>query len=196
MRRPALVAATAESLYRVRGNNLVSNSTWSGAAVGSPGTLPTGMSDGFNNGGTMARSVIAITSTQLGRPAIDIRIAGTPTASSNWYMAIQTSIPAQISTVFSCGIVVSVVGGTTTNINNVYIGFDEVTSGNAYITSSPGGAVFPTSRPALITATNPVVSATAAKVQITTGIVWAASAATDITIRFSSPLFVSGPMGY
>lgn len=193
--RRAQFPAAARSLSRVRGDNTILTADMSGAAAGSPGTLPTSWFDGANNAGTIARASVAL-STQLGRPAIDVRVSGTPAGFGNYYIVIQPTVPAGVGQYFTNGVVVSLVGGSLTNISNFYTSFDEATSGNAYLTSSNGVNFTPTSTPQLVRCTDITVSGTIAKVYMTIGFVYPAAVATDVTFRISQPLFTPGRYGY
>lgn len=193
--RRALVSPRAESLSRFRGENLNRSASMAGAAAGAPGTLPPNWIDGANNGGTVARASVAL-ATQLGRPAVDIRVTGTPASGGNYYVVTEPVMASQVGVVWSQAIVVSLVGGSLTNIAYVYVGFDELDAGNAYLGSSSGASIVPTANPQVIRATWPVANATAAKVYPAFGFVYNAAAAIDLTLRVSQPLFATGPVGY
>lgn len=193
--RRAQFGTFARGLALARGENTVTSPDASGAVAGSPGTLPTQWFDGANNAGTLARASVAL-STQLGRPAVDIRVTGTPAGAGNYYVVFRPLLPAVLGQWFSQGAVVALTSGSLTNVAYFYVGFDEATSGGSYVTSSPGTQFNPTSSPYVAVSSAPVSSASTGQVYMSLGFVYNAAAAIDLTMRVSQPLMVPGRFGY
>lgn len=192
--RRAQLGTFERGLYQARSENTVISSDISGAVAGSPGTLPTQWFDGANNAGSLARASIAL-STQLGRPAIDITVSGTPANYGNYYLLFRPLLPAVLGQYFAQGAVVSLVGGSLSNVINFYLSFDEATSGGGYITSSTGISFMPTAAPQVYTANDAVSDASTGQVYMSMGFVYSPSPI-DLTMRISQPLMVPGRIGY
>lgn len=97
--------------------NSLRNNSMTGAAVGTPGTLPTNWSVTVAAG--MTTNVIA-TGTSNGLPYIDLQLTGSP-SSSAYAVVFETSsaIAASSAQLWASSFFISRVGGTTTNIASI-----------------------------------------------------------------------------
>jgi hypothetical protein len=109
---PATLAARGLLIEEVRTNSITNNSM-TGAAVGSPGTLPTNWAT--SGSGTTA-SVIA-TGTENGITYIDIRFAGTTSSTSQMFIAFEGAVTASAAQVWTGSAYFRLVGGSFANIS-------------------------------------------------------------------------------
>jgi len=134
---PSTLAAQGFLVEESRTNG-IRNNTMQGAAAGTPGTLPTNWTASIAGG--VSREIIG-TGTANGINYVDIRIFGTTT---NTNLALNLGfegnvIAAAVGQVWTNSVWVSLVGGTTAGVNNIYLAETERSSGGtdlAYLTGT------------------------------------------------------------
>lgn len=106
-----LALSIAERLNRLT-NRLVT-----GAAAGTPGTMPTGWS--LTVGGGLTREVVGSGTSSAGRPYVDIRVHGTGSGSAGQLIAFEAAntVPAKSGQAWTASGWLSIVGGSTANLN-------------------------------------------------------------------------------
>jgi hypothetical protein len=169
--------------------NLLINNTLAGAVAGSPGTLPTGWSATLATG--ISQQIVG-TGTQNGVQYIDIRLSGTPSASTTSLISFTSSrVTISASTAYVFSSYAAIAAGSLTNISSVKLQLDDFTSGSAYAGTPISQAMSLTSSLARFSgsASTDGTGATAnAYALVTHG----TGSAIDITLRIGFPQFELG----
>lgn len=140
---PATLAARGLLIEEQRTNS-IRNNTMQGAVAGTPGTLPTNWSASLAGG--LSREVVG-SGTFNGINYVDVRVFGTPTNTNlalNLYFDNATQIAALTGQTWTESVWVQMVGGSTTNITQVYLAAAEVSSGGADLAYLSGTTFLPT----------------------------------------------------
>jgi hypothetical protein len=173
--------------------NSIRNNTMVGAVAGTPGTLPTNWADSQVSGVT--REVVAI-GTESGISYIDLRISGTPSASSTGILTTFETvggISASASQVWAQSLYVRLVAGALTNITGLSARITEFSSVPVQLRAT-SQALTPTS--AGLSTQRTAFSATlgASTAFIRGDIVYTTTngAAIDITLRIGLPQLEQG----
>ena len=127
----------------VGGTNAMRNSAFSGAAVGTPGTLPTYWAYDASTTG-ISRQIVEVGVGADGRKYMDIRLYGTAAATS--YVAIYpagtTEIAALQGQTWTFQYAVQMIGGSMSGwTNTIRAAMNENTSGGSYLTGGSSAAV-------------------------------------------------------
>ncbi|MCE2760297.1 MAG: DUF2313 domain-containing protein [Acetobacteraceae bacterium] len=110
--------------------NFVANARLGGTAVGTPGTLPTGLTA---SGGALAVAEVTFAGTEDGLPCAELRIAGTLAAATDLDIAFTTTTatPAVVADVFTGSFFWRLITGTAPT--NWRMRFEEFSSGGALL---------------------------------------------------------------
>jgi uncharacterized protein YmfQ (DUF2313 family) len=121
---------TEAVLVEAAATNFVPNARAGGAAVGTPGTLPTGFTV---SGAPLALAEIAFVGAEDGLPCVELRIAGTLGAAGDVDIAFTTTTatPALLNDVFTGSFFWRLISGT--NPTNWRMRFEEYSSGGALL---------------------------------------------------------------
>ncbi len=166
--------------------NLIRNNTMQGGVGGSPGTAPTYWSiDGSENGLTRTLAF----GTEGWIDYIDVRVAGTTTAASTYFVHFETAIriPAVKDQVWNISVFCKLQAGSMTGISSLHIRHLEKNDMGADVAEAVGPAITPTV--ALIryestsTLTNPATAFLRPRIRFT----YANSTAIDFTLRMGLP---------
>ncbi len=134
---PATYASRGLSL-EAAATNTVRNNTMTGAAVGTPGTVPTNWFWALAGG--LASSVIG-TGIEAGIDYIDFRVFGTPSGgSSGIRFETATGVPAAAGQTWAASAFVRRVAGSEANISAIRCNFLGITTGSAGTTDNFSGA--------------------------------------------------------
>jgi hypothetical protein len=186
---PAVANATIAGLGGW--TNYVHNPREEGAVVGTPGTLPTYWSNTLSDAGLAQQIVATGTDATSGLGYVDIRIFGTPSASSTFFIVLDAfNVSLAPGDRFTVTEWLAVVGGSVTNLANVIV----VAYYNPVVDSIGAGDVR-----TLLTATltpyggtgiarNDVASLGAPRLQIG----YTASQPIDVTFRIAGPQLERG----
>jgi hypothetical protein len=171
--------------------NYVHNPRAEGAVVGTPGTLPTYWSNTLSDAGLAQQIVATGTDATSGLGYVDIRIFGTPSASSTFFIVLDAfNVSLAPGDRFTVTEWLAVVGGSVTNLANVIV----VAYYNPVVDSIGAGDVR-----TLLTATltpyggtgiarNDVTSLGAPRLQVG----YTASQPIDVTFRIAGPQLERG----
>ena len=127
--------------------NSIRNNTMQGAASGTPGTMPTNWSTGFNTTTGVSREVVG-TGVEGGINYIDVRFFGTAVGAGSFDLFFDgvNSIAALTGQRWSISYFWRLIAGSTTGLSGATNLLYEHTSGTAFVgTTSAGSAIFPTS---------------------------------------------------
>jgi hypothetical protein len=107
----------ASQAWHFEGANAIRNPTMLGTVNGSPGTVPTNWTLTTASGNGVTRTIVG-TGTEDGIPFIDIRYAGTPTASTNFYIVpdLTTVVPALQGQTWSAAVFCRLMAGSLANL--------------------------------------------------------------------------------
>lgn len=117
--------------------NLVANPHFVGAAVGAPGTAPTGHA--FYTTTTGISRAIVGSGKIKGVPYLDFRLWGTSTAGTAYLFIFNPVTGVSVGDAYTFSARAGIVGGSYQGISSIRYVIDEKTSGLAYVTSSTGG---------------------------------------------------------
>lgn len=126
----ALGNRTDAVLVEAAATNAVANARSGGAVVGTPGTLPTGLTV---SGGALAVAEVTFAGTEDGLPCVELRIAGTLGAATDLDIAFTTTTatPALLNEVFAGSFFWRLISGTAPT--NWRMRFEEYSSGGALL---------------------------------------------------------------
>ena len=126
----ALGNRTEAVLVEAAATNFVANARSGGAVVGSPGTLPTGLTV---SGGALAVAEVTFAGLEDGLPCVELRIAGTLGAATDLDIAFTTTTatPAVAADVFTGSFFWRLITGTAPT--NWRMRFEEYSSGGALL---------------------------------------------------------------
>jgi hypothetical protein len=121
------------------GPNILPNPTFSGEVVGTPGTIPTGWDRSRSS--ALSTQIVGIgTDGTTGLAYMDFRWFGTPDSSNGGnaelFFTALSGVACQPSTSYTQVAYIAMVAGSMTNIGNVMIGANDLTSGSGYISSA------------------------------------------------------------
>lgn len=166
----------------VGATNSIGNSSMTGAAAGSPGTMPTGWSGTFTGSG-LTQS-IAATGTYLGAPYIDIRIQGTSPASQIYpQISHGAAVAASATQQWTQSCYIGIVAGSLNGISNFFIAPADNNAGQTAKYFQPVAYVD------RYWATHTVVAGGTTIMSILGLVTTGSSTAVDITIRIMAPQF-------
>jgi hypothetical protein len=187
---------TAVTQYALKGllvenasTNGIRNNVMLGAAVGTPGTLPTNWLGYLSAGTGISTNVIAVGS-ENGVRYVDIQIVGTPSVNAVFSIVNEanSAIAANNAQTWFYSSWVKIAGGTTTNITSPVFFFDEYATG-VFLTGSSTAVSYLTNTltrfSAGYTTTNASITHTLAGIRFSV----TASAAIDITLRIGLPQY-------
>jgi hypothetical protein len=118
--------------------NGIRNNSMQGAVAGTPGTIPTNWAQ--NIGAGITRTIVG-TGTSLGINYIDVRYAGTLSAGTQvvaLFFDSTTGIAATTGQIWTLSGFVALVGGSVANLTAVTYGWNENTSGGAFVSNKTG----------------------------------------------------------
>ncbi len=176
------------ALIEPQATNLLANNTMQGAVCGTPGALPTNW--GVGQGG-LTFAVVG-KGVANGVSYVDIAFSGTTTGlnfavyfqNTSGRVAFGGSQAACLSSY------VARIGGSSSNISSVKLGWDEFTSGGNYLTSIGGGISLGTSMARRYYTTT--TSSTAASINPFLLFMTTVGAAINITVRIGLPQIEAG----
>jgi hypothetical protein len=163
--------------------NYVTNSVLAGAAVGIPGTLPTGCNYGITSG--LSAQVLDI-GTENGLSFIDIRFYGTATAT-----VFTIDIPGTLPLVSGQIVTNSIYAKNVNNAPNISVRVIELNSSGSYVTEG-GNSVSLTSTLSKYSYTKTVSGATTTQVRMSVYAFFTSGQTYDFTIRFAAPQMEKG----
>jgi hypothetical protein len=175
--------------------NSIRNNSMTGAVAGTPGTLPS-IGWAANIGAGVSRTIVGI-GTQNGIDYIDIRISGSSAVVSAFrlFFELSNTIAAATGQAWSESIFLAIVGGTTTNITSIRLGWNENTSAGGFVRQENGPSLAP-SLSATLTRFSLIATlsggGTVAAVMPALEIQATVSAAIDITLRIGWPQMEQG----
>jgi hypothetical protein len=165
--------------------NSIRNNSMTGAAAGTPGTLPTNWSAPATAAG-ITRQIIG-TGTVNGIPYIDIKFSGTAVAGDTVLFAEPTTGVATVNaTTWTSAAFVSLVGGSLTNVTPKFGMRYRAAAGASIASQVFESAIVPTATLTRYTTTATAADATVAFVTPSLTLTMA-SGAVDITVRIGAP---------
>jgi hypothetical protein len=168
--------------------NAIRNPRWEGAVAGSPGTVPTYMQ---RTNSTNISLTIAGTGTEFGMPYLDVAVAGTAGASTEYpYISLETAqqIGATVGQVVAAGYFARIVSGTFPAGCTLRMdGFENNSSGLFIASTAAITMSTPTASLAWLGGTVTMAQAAVAYYVPAPTIRVAAGTATGFTIRLYSP---------
>jgi len=192
---PSNLTAAPFLLLEESRTNSIRNSTGVGAIAGTPGTLPTNWvgTGGVANG--LTRQIVGV-GVESGTTYVDIRYSGTTTAASFHSISEETigAVAASSGQTWTHSAYISLVGGSTTNINAFDIGVNEYSSAPAYLTGFSVNIAI--SSGALLTkrylVTRTLTNASTASIHPFFAFTYSSGVAIDITLRIGLPQLEQG----
>lgn len=175
----------------------IANGRFEGGAVGTPGTLPTGMTTGLVVGVSLA--VVAF-GTEGGIPTMDLRFSGTPSGTGFYLVSFRptTGAAAVQGEIWSLLAGATLQAGSLTNITSVQFRVEDRSSGGALLNSG-GATVTPAAgsiRAALTTATRTLVNASTANVGAHLAVGVTSGQAVDLTLRIAVGGLWKSPLAF
>ena len=167
--------------------NSIRNNSMVGAVAGTPGTLPTNWV--WAGSGTVAANVVGFGTGAYG-PYIDIRFAGTPTASSNSILMFETSnqIAAVNAQVWSPSMYLALTAGSVSNFGSIAPRVEIRNAANGFLSSgNTTPTIVPTATTALSSGAYTIANASTAFIRSGISAFHTDTSAVDITLRISSP---------
>lgn len=197
---PSTLAPRGMLIEEARTNSL-RNSSMTGAAVGTPGTLPT------NWGVTLSglTQTIVGTGTESGIPYVDIRLNGTTSAAGFFALYFETTAAVAASTgqTWTLSLFYRLTAGSLTNVTSSTLALQEYASSGGSFLQSDSTTVVPSGNAALatqrLTATATLAQATVTSIRPTVAFFCGTGVAIDLTIRIGAPQlelggFVTSPV--
>lgn len=174
--------------YPTRTNSL-RNNTMAGAAVGTPGTLPTNWAQ--NNGTGLTRTIVGA-GTVDGVDYVDIRFAGTTGDANGLRLDFEstTQIAATSGQVWALSTFFALVGGSFTNVGSLRLTAVEQTAAGAFVASQFGSDIVGQISATLARQQSALTLAgggTVARVQPAITLTMANGVAVDFTLRIGWP---------
>jgi hypothetical protein len=174
---------------RQKNANGITNTTMAGAIAGTPGTLPTGWSLAGSVSG-MSTQVVGV-GTLSGTAYMDLRFYGTPAATDNLYVAMNT-FSASFGQSWTFGINAEIVGGSSAN-TQLYLSWSEIP---AYHIDLQTPLIMPVTNVPVTTqafwATGPMTQAGTTSAYPILEVGFTSGQAVDITLRIALPFMDNG----
>ncbi len=173
--------------------NSLRNSTMVGAVAGTPGTNPTNWT--YTSGSALVKEIVAVGSAN-GMDYIDIRISGTPSATSGHVMSMETTtqIAALQGQSWTGSLYASLIAGSVTNVGAVRINIIEMDAGGATLQTTFGSSFRDslTSTLQRFAAVRTLTDASTAFVRMRWEFGYTISLPVDFTIRLAAPQLEQG----
>lgn len=197
----ALRLSNKGTLIEEARTNSIRNNSMQGAVAGTPGTAPTNW--GFNANAGIAETTVVGTGVVNGINYIDVTIAGTANSSStsSIQMELSQTIAALQNQVWSGSVFLSVVGGSTANLTDLYFDINEQNSSGGFLNSNHAVSVLSSINSTLTryAGTSTLSQATTAFIYPTLNLQFSNAAVINITLRIGWPqlelgLFQTSPI--